>query len=142
MFWDILQTVNTVAWVASNVLIAYIAVVLVIFTFGYQILHDPRATTAGRFVFRFVLSLIGVIGLVFISIFIDPRMGGEWYAYPGDVHAWRPLLRFGVYAYVAYAVSALTVLIVVRRWRPDLLRTAEDHKLLINRKFKRNRDPK
>lgn len=124
---------NAGAWIASNILVLYIAVMLVVFVASYYILFDPRATTAGRFIFRFSVSLIGVIGLVFISLFIDPKHGHEWFSYPGDVLAWRPLIRLIAYAYVAYTVTGLTVLLVIRKWRPDRLRTARDRELITPR---------
>lgn len=133
---DFFAVLNPVMWVVSNLLVAYIAVVLVVFVAGYWVLFDPRATTAGKFVFRFALSLIGVIGLVFISLFIDPRLGREWWVYPGDVLVWRPIARAVVYAYVAYTVTGLVVLLGVRKWAPHLLRTAPDRDLVKVRKAK------
>ena len=124
---------NSIAWIVSNVLVAYIAVVLVIFVIGYYALFDPKATTGGKFVFRFALSLIGVIGLVFISLFVDPRLGSAWYMYPGDVLLWRPLVRLIAYGYVAFTITGLAVLLVVRKWWPHKLRTAADLELVKDR---------
>lgn len=115
---------NAIAWVGANLLVAYIAVALVVFVVGYQLLFDPRATTGGKLVFRFALSLIGVIGLVFISLFIDPRMGSQWFMYPGDVIWWRPTLRLAAYVYVAYTITSLSVLLVIRKFWPEKLKTA------------------
>lgn len=130
-----LQEFNTFAWVFSNVLVAYIAVVLVVFVVTYYVLFDPKATTAGKFVFRFALSLIGVIGLVFISLFIDPRMGREWYVYSGDVLWWRPSVRLVAYGYVAFTISSLVALLAVRKFRPEKLKTALDRDLVKPRKL-------
>jgi hypothetical protein len=118
--------VNTAAWVMANLLVAYIAVVLIVFVLGYYLLFDPKATTAGRFVFRFALSLIGVIGLVVISLFVDPSVGRKWFEYPGDILDWRPLGRLVIYAYVSYTITGLAVLLGYRKWRPEYLRVAPD----------------
>lgn len=134
MVLEWIHNFNSIAWVVSNILVAYIAAVLIIFVVGYFSLFDPRATTGGRFIFRFALSLIGVIGLVFISLFIDPRLGAMWYMYPGDVLLWRPSVRLIAYAYVAYTITGLAVLLVVRKWFPHKLRTAADRELVKDRR--------
>jgi hypothetical protein len=127
---DLFATINPALWIYSNLLVAYIAIVLVIFVVGYYALFDPGATTAGKFVFRFAVSLIGVIGLVFISLFIDPRAGREWWVWPGDILPWRPLVRAIAYTYVAYTVTGLVILLGLRKWKPHLLRTAPDRDLV------------
>lgn len=127
-WWD---QVNTFAWVASNLLIGYIGIALIVFVVGYYLLFHPGATTAGKLIFRFALSLVGVIGLVFISLFINPREGAAWNLYPGDVYWWRPAARFIVYAYVSYTITSLTVLLAVRKWRPGLIQTAPDEDTLV-----------
>jgi hypothetical protein len=121
-----MNELNTVFWVGSNLLIAYIAIALIVFSLAYPILFDPGATTAGRLILRFAGSLIGVITLVAISIFIDPRTGSAWWEYPGDILWWRPALRFAVYSYVAYAITSLVILLWLRKYRPHLLHTAPD----------------
>lgn len=128
-----LDSFNAIAWILSNILVAYIALALLVFVTGYFILFDPGATTAGKFVFRFAVSLLGVIGLIVISLFFDPSHGREWFSYPTDVLFWRPFIRLLAYGYVAYAVTALAILIAVRKWKPDLLRTALDRELLKER---------
>lgn len=138
MFWEFINVANTFAWVTSNLLVAYVGVVLVIFVAGYQILFDPRATTAGRFIFRFGLSLILVIGLIFISVFVDPQAGREWFIFPGDTLWWRPLLRLVAYSYVAYTITGLAVVLYFRKFYPDKLRTIPlDTTLVRVRKPKR-----
>jgi hypothetical protein len=117
---------NAFFWVGSNLLIAYIAIALVVFSLTYPILFDPGATTAGRLILRFAGSLIGVISLVAISIFVDPRVGSAWWEFPGDVLSWRPALRFAVYSYVAYGITSLVVLLWLRKYRPHRLQTAPD----------------
>jgi hypothetical protein len=121
---------NLFFWVGSNILIAYIAIALLLFVIAYPVLFDPGATTAGKLVLRFATSLIGVIGLVAISIFINPREGGAWFEYPGDVFWWRPGVRFAVYAYVAFSITSLVVLLWLRKFRPHLLHTAPDETTL------------
>lgn len=127
---DWILIVNTIAWVTSNILVAYIALVLFVFVIGYYVLFDPRATTAGKFIYRFSVSLIGVIGLVFISLFVDPSMGKEWFVFPEETAIWRPIVRLVSYAYVSYSVTALTILLVLRKWWPDRLRTSRDKDLV------------
>lgn len=125
---------NTVAWVVTNVLVAYIAVMLVVFVVGYYALFNPRVTTAGRYIFRFFVSLIAVIGLVFVSLFIDPHSNNLWYEYPYDTAFWRPTVRLAGYAYVAFSITSLAILLIVRKWHPHMLRTAKDHDLVQTRK--------
>lgn len=127
---DWLVGLNTFAWVFTNLIVAYIAVVLVGFVLAYYAWFDPRATTAGKYVFRFILSLIGVIGLVFVSLFVDPAMGRKWFEYPGDILWWRPAVRLVIYGYVAFTVTGLAVVVMLRKWKPSLLRTAKDHDLV------------
>lgn len=124
------SALNSFLWIVSNMLVVYIAVVLVIFLVGYYILFDPRATTAGKFVYRFALSLLGVIALVFIGVWVDPAPGRQWYEYSGDTLWWRPLLRFVAYLGVAYTVTALAVLLAVRKWWPHLLQTSQTKELV------------
>ena len=133
MIMDWILQFNTIAWIMSNLLVAYIAAVLVVFVVGYYILFDPSVTTAGKFVFRFALSLIGVIGLIAVSLFIDPSHGRAWTEYPGDVLWWRPISRFVIYFYVAYTVTGLAILLGYRKWKPTRLRTALDYELVQTR---------
>lgn len=145
MIMDWIDQFNAIAWVMSNLLVAYIAAVLTLFVIGYFVLFDPGVTTAGKFVFRFALSLIGVIGLIAVSLFINPAEGRQWTEFPGDILWWRPTIRFVIYAYVAYTVTGLAILIGYRKWKPTRLRTALDYELvqtrppiLKNTKKKRN----
>lgn len=122
------STVNPVFWIFSNVLVAYISVVLLVFVvfYGTQFYwwkkpHIDRVTGArtwtrnssGVSIFTFVTSLLGVIALVAISLFINPRQ--PWYEYPPDVFVWRPVLRAAVYLAVAIASTNLLV-VAVKRW--------------------------
>lgn len=125
-----LEAFNAYFWITANVLVAYIGAMLVIFLVAYYILFDPRATTAGRFLYRFALSLLGVVILIFIGTWLDPVPGRAWNEYPGDVLWWRPLLRFVSYLAVAYTVSGLNILLFVRKYWPHLLRTSQDRDLI------------
>lgn len=136
MITTLLDQVNSIAWVFSNLLIGYIAIALVIFVVAYIILFDPKATTAGKYIFRFFVSLVGVIGLVFIATFVDPRPGREWNIYPGDVLWWRPLLRVIAYGYVAYTVTGLSILLGFRKFKPEWLRTVNEKELVKPRNTK------
>lgn len=128
---DPLTAINTAAWVTANVLVAYITVVLLIFVVGYYLLFDPKATTAGRYVFRFMVSLLGIAILIFIGQFLDPAPGREWNVYPGEeVLFWRPIVRFFVYFYIAYTITALAALLAIRKWWPHLVTTALDRESL------------
>lgn len=129
-----LLTINTGAWIASNILVGYISLLLLVFVIFYFIVFDPRATTAGKNIFRFITSLVGVMGLVFIGSYIDPQPGRGLFEFPGDVIWWRPLVRLGVYGYVGYAVTSLLVVLIIRKWWPNKLRTAMDLQLLKVRK--------
>jgi hypothetical protein len=124
---------NTVAWVSTNLLIAYIAVMLVVFVTGYYVLFNPKVTTAGRYIFRFFISLIAVIGLVFISLFVDPIANNTWSMYPQDTAFWRPTVRLVGYAYVAFTITSLAILLIVRKWHPHKLRTASDYEFVKTR---------
>lgn len=127
---DVIHFINSIAWVGSNVLIAYIAVTVVAFVIGYFALYDPKATTGGKLIFRFMLSLVGVILLIFVSTFIDPSNNRNWLNYPGDVAWWRPLIRFAIYSYVAFTTSSLAVLLVIRKWFPQKVKKASDLNLV------------
>jgi len=127
---DVIHIINTVAWVGANFLIAYSCVAIILFVIGYYILFDPRATTGGKLIFRFMLSLVGVIGLIFVGVFVDPAGNREWFTYPGDVDVWRPLIRFGIYFYVSFTITSLAILLVIRKFKPSLVRKASDLNLV------------
>lgn len=127
---DLLQAINTFAWVAGNILVAYTAFAIVVFVIGYYVLFDPKATTAGKFIFRFMLSLVGVICLIFIGTYVDPSPKRAWSFLPPDVSTWRPLLRLLVYGYVAFTITSLAVLLGVRKWKPSLIKSKDTHDLV------------
>lgn len=118
--------VNPVAWVLGNLLVAYIAAAVLIFVVGYYVIYDPSATTAGKLIFRFFISLLGLIILVFVGTYIDPTGDRSWLEMPGDVDAWRPVFRVFVYGYISFTLTSLAKLLVVRRWWPQKVKTAPD----------------
>ena len=128
---NVVNAINTVAWVLGNVLLAYTAFALITFLLAYYTIFDPSATTGGRLIFRFMLSLAGVIVLVFIGIFVDPSPNLEWYVFPGEsIEWWRPLMRLAVYSFVAYSISSLAWLLAVRKWWPHKVKKASDINLV------------
>lgn len=131
---QLIQELNTIFWVATNILVAYTMGILIVFVVLYYALFDPRATTAGKFVFRFMLALVGVTSLSIIGIFLDPSRGQNWSQIPIDILPWRPFIRMLVYGYVAYAITGLAVLIVIRKWWPEKIRTAKTRDLLKTRR--------
>lgn len=130
-----LNQLNAIAWVASNITIIYVGIALIIFTVCYAVLFDPRATTGGKFIFRFALSLLGVVGLIFVGIFVNPAQGRSWFEYSGDTLWWRPTVRLIVYAFVAFAITNLTRFLWIRKFQPGKLRTAKDLDLVTPRKL-------
>lgn len=124
-----MDVINAIAWIGANILVAYIALVVVLFVIMYYIFFDPGATTAGKMIFRFMLSLVGVIGLVYIGIFIDPSIRGP-FEHAEDVAEWRPIIRLAVYAYVAFTITALAITLVMRKWFPQKVKKKQDLKLV------------
>lgn len=127
---DVLHVLNSWLWVVGNVLLGYTSVVLVLFVITYFVIFDPRATTGGRLIFQFMLSLAGVLILVFIGIYIDPSSNSSWFELNPDVEWWRPFVRAVVYGFVAYAITSLAVLLVLRKWFPHKLTKASDFALV------------
>lgn len=121
---------NHFAWVFSSVILVYIFVMLLVFVVGYYALFNPKVTTAGRYIFRFFVSLIAVIGLVVIGLFVDPQGSTRWNVLPEDILYWRPTVRLIGYIYVAFSITSLSVLLVMRKWFPHKMRTALDHDLV------------
>lgn len=119
-----LDVINHIAWVIGNILIAYDVFSVIVFVIGYYIIYDPKATTAGKLIFRFFVSLLGLIILVFVGTYIDPSGDRSWLDIPDDVDAWRPVFRCIVYGYIAFAMTSLAVLLVVRKWWPQKVKTA------------------
>ena len=125
-----IESFNQVAWVLANIILAYTALALVVFVVMYYALFDPKATTGGRLIFRFMVSLVGVIGLLYLGIFVDPAPDREWFLYPDGVEPWRPTLRVLIYGYVAFTITSLAVLLVRRKWFPHSVKTAPSDELV------------
>lgn len=125
-----IDVINSIAWVSANILVAYIALGVVVFVVGYYIFFDPNATTAGKMIFRFMLSLVGIILLAFIGTYIDPSHGRAWLEYPDDVDVWRPIVRVIIYAYVAFSITTLAAFLFIRKWRPEKMKKKSDLKLV------------
>lgn len=128
---EVTNAIKAVAWVFGNVVLAYTAIALLAFLVAYYSIFDPSATTGGKLIFRFMLSLAGVIVLVFIGIFVDPSPDREWFIFPEDsVEWWRPILRLAIYGFVAYSISSLAWLLAVREWWPHKVKKASDINLV------------
>jgi hypothetical protein len=119
-----LEFINSLMVVAGRILVGYISFAIVVFVIAYYVLFDPRATSAGKVVFRFMLSLVGVILLSFVGTFIDPSTSGYTRSIPPpDVFSWRSLLRLVVYGYVAYAITSLAAILAFYRWWPERIKS-------------------
>lgn len=128
---DISDAINAVAWVIGNIVLSYTAFALLLFLLAYYAIFDPSATTGGKLIFQFMLSLAGVIMIVFIGIFVDPSPNQEWFIYPeGYVEEWRPILRLAIYGFVAFSISSLAWLLAVRKWWPQKVKKASDINLV------------
>lgn len=123
---DVFHVLNSWLWVIGNVALAYTSVVLILFVVTYYIIFDPQATTGGRMIFQFMLSLSGVMLLVFIGIFVDPATNSSWLILNDHVEWWRPFTRALIYVFVAYSITSLAVLLVMRKWFPHKLTKASD----------------
>lgn len=137
---DILNYINSLAWTTGNILTVYISVAIVIFVIGYYVLFDPGATTAGKYIFRFMVSLVGVSALIFVATFIDPITRGDPLALPQEADWWHPIFRFLVLAYVATNITSLAILLWFRKFRlngpvakkdPDLVKVRHTQEIPI-----------
>ena len=127
---NFIEWVNPTVWWITNLLVAYVGVMLAVFVIAYPSLFNPRLTTGGRMIFRFSLSLFFVMVLVVIGIYLNPGHDLSWLEYPEDVLWWRPVLRLVAYGYVAYTITALVIFLWNRKFHPEKLTTAPD-KLLV-----------
>lgn len=123
---EVLLAFNEVVWVIANILICYISVAILLFVIGYYAFFDPKATTAGKFIFRFMLSLVGIVTLIYVGTFIDPPNNADWIELPKHVEFWQPLARLAVYSYVAFTITSLAIVLGYRKWKPEKLLTAPD----------------
>lgn len=127
---DFLEWLNPTLWAIANLTLIYIGVLLLAFTILYPTLFDPSATTGGKMIFRFALSLSMVLAVIVVGIFIDPRHDIPWYEYPGDTIWWRPIVRLGAYLYVAYTITSLVTFLWKLKFYPQKLKRTPDKELV------------
>lgn len=127
---DFLEWLNPTLWVIANLALIYIGVLLLAFTILYPTLFAPSATTGGKMIFRFALSLSMVVASIVVGIFIDPRHDIPWYEYPGDTILWRPTIRLAAYTYVSYTITSLVIFLWKRKFYPQKLKRAPDKELV------------
>ena len=127
---DFLEWINPTFWVMANLTLIYSGVLLLSFTILYPTLFDPSATTGGKMIFRFSLSLSMVVAIIIVGIFIDPWHDIPWYEYPGDIIWWRPTILLGAYLYVAYTITSLVSFLWKRKVKPQTLKRAPDKELV------------
>ena len=127
---DFLEWLNPTLWVIVNLALIYIGVLLLAFTILYPTLFEPSATTGGKMIFRFALSLSMVVAVIVVGIFIDPRDDIPWYEYPGDTIWWRPIVLLGAYTYVSYTITSLVIFLWKRKFYPQKLKRAPDKELV------------
>ena len=125
-----LESINPFLWIVSNLALIYIGIALILFVVAYQVFFDPKATTGGKMIFRFALSLSLVVAVIYMGIFVYPRHDIPWHEYPGGTVWWRPAALLAAYGYVAYTITALIWFLWKRKFRPEKLDTAPD-KLLV-----------
>ena len=127
---DFLEWLNPTLWVIMNLALIYVGVLLLAFTILYPTLFEPSATTGGKMIFRFALSLSMVVAVIVVGIFIDPRHDIPWYEYPGDTIWWRPPILLGAYLYVAYTISSLVRFLWKRKFQPQKIKRIPDKELV------------
>lgn len=113
---------NTFVWVLGNIIAFTVFIAALVFAVLYPILFDVNLTTAGRMIWRAILSVAGFGFLVVLGIFVDGR--AEWFEFPDSVAWWRPLVRLIIYGFIGYTFTSLVVLLLVRRFKPGILKTA------------------
>lgn len=121
---EFIHNINTFLWVSGNLVAASIFVSALVFAIAYPILFNPGLTTAGKLIWRAIFSVGGFGFLAVIGTFIDGRV--EWFELPPDVDPWRPLVRVVIYGFIAYTFGSLVVLLFLRRFAPERLRTAPE----------------
>lgn len=96
----------------ANVLMVASFLLATTFVVTYATFFNPRKTTGGWFIWRMMLAaaLFGAMAIIGI-------MFPDW--------SWRPGMRVLGYLFVTYSFAQLVILLFVRRFRPDRLRTSE-----------------
>lgn len=123
-----MNELNTILWVVGNLTILLIFVAAVAFAIAYPILFDVKATTGGFFIWQAIASVAGIGFLIVIGLFVDGHT--QWWMLPEHTAWWRPALRFLVYGLVAWTFTRLVYLLIVRRFRPEKLKTRPDESTL------------
>jgi len=118
------EAYNHVMWVIGNLTVALIFVCALTFVVVYPVLFNPMLTTAGRLIWRLVISFLGLGFLAVLGVFVDGQV--DWTMFPPDVSWWRPTIRFFIYAFVAYSFGSLIGLLFTRRFHPERVRRAPD----------------
>ena len=123
---DVLNVLNPIFWTIGNLALAYTSIALIVYLIVYFVIFDPWATTGGKLIFQFMVSLASVMALVFIGVYVDPLTDRSWFDLSPDVEWWRPALRLFIYGFVAYSITSLAWLLVMRKWFPHKLKKASD----------------
>lgn len=123
---DFLEWINPTLWVLANLTLIYIGVLLLAFTILYPTLFDPGATTGGKMIFRFSLSLSMMVAVIVVFSFMEP----PWYTYPDDIIWGRPPILLSVYLYVAYTISSLVRFLWKRKFQPQKIKRIPDKELV------------
>lgn len=121
-----IDSINSIFWQLGNILTIYVAIALLVFVLGYYLIFDPSATTAGKFIFRFMLSLVGLVVLIFVDLFVDPTTDKPWLQIPDDIDDWHPLFRMLIIGYVAFTITSLAILLALRKWKPESIKVSPD----------------
>ena len=119
----------TIAMIASTGLLWYVTIALLIFVVGYYVFFDPRATTAGKQLFRFMVSLAGIFFLTAVGGFVRPLFKNEDGSYTGFATFWAALAVL-ICLYVAFTITTLSVSLVMRKWFPSRVKKVSDLTLL------------
>lgn len=119
----------TISMLISTGLLWYITAALFIFVVGYYTFFDPRATTAGKQLFRFMVSLTGIFFLTVFGAIVRPLFRDEDGAYTGFAYFWSALAVL-ICVYVAFTITTLSVSLVMRKWFPGKVKKVSDLELL------------
>lgn len=124
-----MDVVTSILLIGTSLLMLYVTLALIVFVVGYYIFFDPKATTAGRMLFRFMVSLTGVFVLTIVNSFVFPLVYNEARGPTIWSTLWF-LLSFAIIAYVAFTITTLFVSLVLRKWFPQRVKKRSDLNLL------------
>ena len=114
------HVLNEILWNIGNLTILVIFIAATAFAVIYPILFDVKATTGGFFIWQAIASVAAIGFLIVIGLYVDTD----------DTAWWRPALRLIVYGLVAWTFIRLVYLLIVRRFRPEKLKTRPDENTL------------